>query len=424
MSSLTDVPETNPAIFAGVNTRVACLLRAVLAKERKIVGLISGTSMDGLDIALCAIRGAGPQTVLRLLHYETQPWPPTARRLMRILAAREQVPWRRLAALHARLGAWQADMLRRCLIRWREPLSGIHCLAAHGQTMHHAPYSWRDHNGVRHASLQLGDGDHLAQGTGILTLSDFRQKELACGGQGAPLAPYAEALLFAADTPRILLNLGGIANYTWLPPRGSQEAPQAGDSGPANCLIDEAVRICFPQHPYDFDHHGTLAAQGQVHAVWLRTLLTHPYFSQQGAQSTGTETFGRAFLQAQLPQAHSLGLSGEDILATLTHLSVESVAKALRSRLGRTLQGELHVSGGGSHNATLCRGLREALPELRWCAANALGVPADAKEAVLFAVLANETLCGKGFVPLVQGERTAYPGEAAHIGLGKLSFPC
>jgi anhydro-N-acetylmuramic acid kinase len=265
--------------------------------------------------------------------------------------------------------------------------------------------------------LQVGDADRLAVRTGILTLSDFRQKEIAGGGQGAPLAPYGDAVLFSAPgRSRILLNIGGIANFTWLPPNDPAGRWISSDTGPGNTLIDRVVRLHFPELTEGYDRDGARAAQGKVDPRALAQAKAHPYFARPFPKSTGPEDFGPEFfstLEAAVPgheREHALGL-----LALVTRLGAETIAGAIRA-IVRPLQGaELFASGGGAHNRTLMRWLAELLPEVTLRDTGTLGVPPDAKEAVLFAVLANETLAGEGFL--------ARDGSGHKITFGKISLP-
>jgi anhydro-N-acetylmuramic acid kinase len=285
----------------------------------------------------------------------------------------------------------------------------VDALASHGQTVFHTP--------AARATLQLADGDHLAVLTGLLTLSDFRQKELAGGGEGAPLAPYAEALLYRAERPRVLLNIGGIANFTWLPPRGDSAAPISGDTGPGNTLIDRAIRRNWPGRRDDFDRDGAAAADGRVSGALLEALKAHPYFARPCPKSTGPEEFGANYLETAIAAAEARHgpLSAVDVVATLTQLTAQTVSECLRREI-RPLSGtELIVSGGGRHNVSLVRRLAALLPELRIEDSAVLGVVPDAKEALLFAVLANETLAGPGFL--------ARDGSGRRLSFGKVSFP-
>jgi len=415
----TQRARTRPA--PPLPARIARLVRLAALPERRVLGLMSGTSLDGLDLALCVLSGQGRGTALRLERFRTLPYRPAERERLRALVSQPSVPLAELTVLHAWLAARHAEMVRASLAAWGVAAEQVHLLASHGQTVYHAPGAWMEQGATRHATLQLGDGDQLAVRTGLLTVSDFRQKEIAAGGQGAPLAPYAEALLFSGPRPRILLNLGGIANFTWLPAAGDSAPLLTGDTGPANCLIDRAVRRGFPRHPDGFDRDGRIAASGRVHAELLGELKRDTYYLRPCPKSTGPEAFGDAYLEAVWQRASALRVTPEDVVATLTRLTIETVAETLRRERPDLRRSELYVSGGGRHNKVLTRGLREALSGTTWRRAESLGVPPDAKEAVLFAVLAHESLFGEGFAAIAPG--LTAPQDGRRFGFGKLSWP-
>ncbi len=399
--------------------RWARLMAAAGRPERRIVGLMSGTSLDGLDIALCRIAGHGPATAVTVEHWRTTPYSPAQRERLREVVSVDLVSLAALTRLHGWLADVHGRMVLDALQGWGVEPAQVDCVASHGQTVFHAPGAEvpaPDDPAAHHATLQIGDGDRLAVVTGLPTVSDFRQKELAGGGQGAPLAPYVDALLFGGvPQARVLLNLGGIANITWLPGSTSQAAPIAGDTGPANTLIDWAVRRHFPQAP-GFDPEGRLAGEGRVHEGLLAALAAHAFFAKPLPKSTGPELFSPQLVEQALAQVGAAGLSGHDLVATLTRLTVDTVAQAIRQVVPHPAGLELLVSGGGLHNRVLRDGLEQALPGVRWRDLAESGIPPDAKEAVLFAVLANEALAGAGFaVPFGSGGQ--------RMGLGKVSLP-
>ncbi|MBI3993822.1 MAG: anhydro-N-acetylmuramic acid kinase [Candidatus Lambdaproteobacteria bacterium] len=415
-SSAPPVPQALPR-------RIARLAAMAAAARRRILGLMSGTSLDGLDLALCDVTGHGRATRVQVLAHDTRPYDAAQRARLRALASQEQVALAELTLAHAWLAELHAQAVLEALARWGVDVAGVDCIASHGQTVYHAP---RGPHGLR-ATLQIGDGDRLARRTGLPVVSDFRQKELAAGGEGAPLAPYADALLFG-DTaiPRLLLNLGGIANFTWLSAGRGTARVRYGDTGPANTLLDRVVRERLPRHAEGYDRDGALAARGRTHAGLLAALKAHAYFRQPCPKSTGPETFGADYLRAAQAAAGADHVSPADLLATLVRLTAETVADTLRAELPVTPGAEVLASGGGTHNRTLLAALRETLepvlPAARWRDLAEFGVPGDAKEAVLFAVLANETLAGEGFdVPLGGDPRAV--GAGAGVSFGKLSFP-
>ena len=381
---------------------------------------MSGTSLDGLDVALCRLSGHGPGTQLALEHFATVPYDDDTKSRIRKVFAQEQVSLETLTLLNPWLGNLHAATVLACLREWGIRPADVDLVASHGQTVYHAPqHQHQRPDFPLNATLQLGDGDHVAVGTGIITLSDFRQKHLAAGGEGAPLAAYGDFLLLSSpDEERLLLNLGGIANFTYLP-RAGGDARMAfsTDTGPGNTLLDATVRTHHPAMPYDED--GRLALAGRVHAGLLTALLDHPFFGAALPKTTGPELFGPAYLAGAQQHSGTERLGLEDTLATLAELSAVGVARAVQAAFeGRPAPAAVYTSGGGAHNPALLAALARHLPgATRFALTDALGVPGDAKEAILFAVLANEAVAGQ---PVAIGAgRQRVPA----VGLGKVSFP-
>jgi anhydro-N-acetylmuramic acid kinase len=285
--------------------------------------------------------------------------------------------------------------------------------------VYHAPAHQHQHPDFPglNATLQLGDADHLAVRTGIITLSDFRQKHVAAGGEGAPLATYGDYLLLSSPhEERLLLNLGGIANFTYLP-RADQDARTAfsTDTGPGNTLLDAVVRQHRPALRFDVD--GELAAAGQVQPALVAELLAHPFFQAALPKTTGPELFNDAYLQAAQARAHLPRLPLEDLLATLAEFSAAGIARAVQAAFGPAPQLAVYASGGGAHNPVLMAALQRHLPACRFASTDQLGVPPDAKEAILFAVLANEAVVGQ---PISLGSSRQ---QVPAVRMGKISLP-
>ena len=386
-----------------MNESMAQLLRIAQKPARRIVGLMSGTSLDGLDVALCECIGSGPNLRLKLENFTTVPYSKELRERLRAIS-QPTVSLEELTVLNAELARTHAGMVLQCLREWEVLPSAVDALASHGQTIWHSPRHQRPGSSyAHHATLQIGDADHLAMLTEIITLSDFRQKHIAAGYEGAPLAGIADTLLFQkAGENRLLLNLGGIANFALLPADGSPA--RSTDTGPANTLLDYVVRQHYPGRSYD--ENGTLASQGQLNPALLAELLGHEFFGAPLPKTTGPELFSPAYLEAAQQRTNTTTLAAPDLLATLIELSARGVAIAAKEWLGPGPQCSVYVSGGGAHNATLLAALRHQLPAASLHTTNELGVSADAKEAVLFAVLANETLAGN-----------------PSLSLGKISLP-
>lgn len=368
---------------------------------RRVIGLMSGTSLDGLDVALCRCEGHGASLKVTLEHFATVPYTAEEQLHLRSIS-QPQVDLMALTIAHAAVARRHAAAVLACLRQWAVLPQDIDLLASHGQTIWHAPrHLHQREDFAHHATLQIGDGDHLAALTGIITVADFRQKHVAHGFEGAPLAGFADSLLFSSATEnRVLLNLGGIGNFTYLPAVAAPGPALTTDTGSGNTLLDAVTRRHFPGLAYDAG--GALAASGTCHAGLLGELLAHPFFSAPLPKTTGPELFSTDYLLAAQRQTRTVELSPEDLLATLVELSATGVALALRQVLPPEglAQASVYVSGGGSHNAALMGALQRLLRGLGFASIDALGIPADAKEAVLFAVLANETVAGHPAISL------------------------
>jgi len=402
-----------------MNPHLARLCDIAQQPSRRIIGLMSGTSLDGLDVALCRLHGQGIATRLELEQFATVPYTEEVRHRVRQVFARGHVSLEYVTLLHAWLGRLHADMVLACLRQWQIASTEIDLIASHGQTVYHAPahqHQQPDFPGLN-ATLQLGDADHLAVATGIITLSDFRQKHIAAGGEGAPLAAYGDYLLLSsAIEERLLLNLGGIANFTYLPRTGADTARAfSTDTGPGNTLLDAAIQAHHPTLSYDAD--GRLATAGQVHHDLLDDLLRASFFDAPLPKTTGPELFSPAYVQAARHRTGTQNLRLEDLLATLVEFSALGVARAARLAFGPQPALAVYVSGGGAHNPTLMAALQRQLPACSFATTAALGIVPDAKEAILFAVLANEAVAGQ---PVSIGAgRQRVPA----VSMGKISLP-
>lgn len=412
------------------------------------IGLMSGTALDGLDIALCQLEGYAYEQKVTLLEFTSIAYPSQWRRRLEALCFQATLDALELTLVHTEFGFYMGEQVKQALERWGVPRASVDFIASHGQTLYHAPRSW--HRQERpHATLQIGDGDALASASGMLTVSDFRTAFTAIGHEGAPLVPFVEELLFRSPTAsRVLLNIGGIANITYLPPRQAGGHWQATDTGPGNTLINRLVQTYWPDRL--FDEGGAIAASESPHQAWLEALLQDPWFNLPLPRSTGPEYFNLEWMQSCLPMGVALP-SPEVQIATATALTAHTIAKAIRSYLqdpqvggiGMPAKGaystresntefsasrepissaltsreplSVYLSGGGVHNATLLRGMEGVLPEVRWCRLEELGWAADAKEALAFAVLAHESLFGDGVE--VAGKRV-YPGKISRPSAG------
>ena len=372
------------------------------------IGLMSGTSLDGVDCALVDIDGVDESTSVRLVAFATYEMPaPIGERIMEACRAGGGTT-RLLCSLNVELGHLFSDAVGRMCRDQSIDASSLGFVATHGQTVWHEPDASRDlGDGKRyHAStLQLGEPAIIAFDHNVRVVSNFRPMDMAAGGQGAPLVPFSEVVLYGSATKnRVLLNVGGIGNVTALPRGRSSRNVFAFDTGPGNMMVDEACRRLFG---VPFDEGGAIAARGQVDGAMLDDLLSEPYFACEPPKSTGRELFGAAAVGRVL-EAHP-DVAAEDVVAIFTELTARSIADACRDFVKPRLDGgldELIVGGGGAHNATLVGRLSALMPGTRVLTQEDLGFSSDAKEAVAFAILGNQTIHGRpSNVPSATGAR-------------------
>ncbi len=405
--------------------------------SRRIIGLMSGTSMDGLDVALCKITGHGGATKVELLNFETVDYTDDIKTEIRKVFAKKTIDFQHLTLLNEWIGRLHGDMVRSCLTKWGLNTEGVDLVASHGQTVFHAPKILHGIEKFPNATLQIGDGDHIAVTTGIITVSDFRQKHVAAGGEGAPLAVYGDYFIFSnPEENRIMLNMGGIANFTYLPASLDASEVFVTDTGTGNTLLDAFIRRFFPEKAYDKD--AEIACQGRVLLDLLVILKSDDFFKKPFPKTTGPELFSMEYVENAVENTPSvsklfLALKSKtkrpsdqqiaDLLATLTRFSAETIAEAIRNVfVGKKFSDEkvnqfkIYMSGGGMHNPLLVKWLKELLPEIEFRRTNDLGINGDAKEAVLFAILANECVAGN---PINFGNREGVPS----VSMGKISFP-
>ena len=401
-----------------MNKNLKNLYQIAQKPSRKIIGLMSGTSMDGLDVALCEISGAEESTKVKLLNFDTVDYSEEIKTEIRKVFAKQTIDFQHLALLNEWIGVLHADMILACLKRWNIATDEVDLVASHGQTVMHAPKILHQQEKFPNATLQIGDGDHIAVKTGIITLSDFRQKHLAAGGEGAPLAVYGDYFIFGKKGEnRIMLNMGGIANFTYLPTTMNPEEVFVTDTGTGNTLIDAFIRHYFPEKAYDKD--AEIARQGAVNQLLLDELKSDNFFKTAFPKTTGPELFSIEYVKKAQAKSNTEHISVNDLLATLTRFSAETIAEAVNFAINNTSYNikdfNVYMSGGGMHNPLLVSWLKELLP-CNFLKTNDLGISGDAKEAVLFAILANETVSGgeSDF-----GSRRGIPS----VSMGKISFP-
>ena len=380
-------------------------LAELAAKERRrVVGLMSGTSADGIDAVLVDLWGCGESTRYEVLSFNTTPLSSDLRREVFALFG-EDASLDALCRVNFALGEAFATAALAAGEQAKLDPESIDLIGSHGQTVRHLPASG--------ATLQIGEPAVIAARTGAVTIADFRAADMAVGGEGAPLVPLVDHLLFGhRHEGRLLLNIGGIANITALPANADTSAVRAFDLGPGNMLIDAAVAHCTEGREH-FDRGGMRASWGRVDEALLTELMRTSFLQREPPKSTGREEFGEPFLAEILRRGT---WKDDDLIATLTAFTVQSIAEGIR----RFCPGEfakLWVGGGGVHNPRIMTGLRHELPDIAVQSLAELGVDPDAREALSFAVLANETLMGRpGNIPAVT--RAQRP-----VVLGKIALP-
>lgn len=362
-------------------------------EERLVAGLMSGTSGDGIDVALVRLRGQGSASEIQILASDTLKFSPSVRQ--RILAAQgaEGAAAREIVLLSSYLGELYAHAVNHLCRKAGVGVQELDLIGCHGQTLYHHPRPEKFPGFSVTGSLQIGNPAILAERTGVTVVSDFRSRDMAAGGQGAPLAPYLDYILFNHRARgRIVLNIGGLANLTAIPADSPPEAVVAFDTGPGNSLVDLAVAH-FTQGKNAFDQDGAWARAGNCSTPLLERLLVHPYFKLPPPKSLDREEFGRPFLTKVLEWAGPVAPA--DLVATLTQFTVRTVAAGILEHV--TQQGryeEIILGGGGAQNPVIVEGLKAAFPRMSVVSGDEYNMPARAKEAVLVAFLANETMGG------------------------------
>ena len=360
--------------------------------NRLVVGLMSGTSMDGIDAALLEIWGSGKSARFRPLAFATLAYPGKVRETLWEVC---QGPTLRsdatkISALNSKLGELFARAALQVTRRARRSINKVDLIGSHGQTVYHNP------KGVDASTLQLGEPAIIAERTGVTTVADFRPADLAAGGEGAPLTPYVHYLLFRdRKKSRAVHNLGGISNLTYIPAGGGLNDVVAFDTGPGNMVLDGICRW-ITKGGKRVDLNGSMARQGRVHEGLLEELLRHPYFHQRPPKSTGREAFGEPYVSSLCRRSRSRRIAPLDLLATATALTSRSIASSFRKfilpHFGKV--DEIYFTGGGRKNRTLMGMLKKGLDFSRVGLVEELGFDGDALEAQAFAILANEAVAG------------------------------
>lgn len=384
----------------------------------RVLGLMSGTSADGIDVALAEVSGAPPRVRARLLQHTAVKFPAAVRAEVLRVAEQRAITAGELSQLNFRLGGLFADAAIAACKRFRVALASVDLIGSHGQTIFHQGVAVPCLGARVASTLQIGEGAVIAARTGVNTVVDFRPADMAMGGQGAPLVPYADYLLYGhAKVGRVSLNLGGIANVTVIPAGVGRERVFAFDTGPANMLIDALVAH-FTRGRKRFDENARMAQRGRAIPALLDELMRDPYLREAPPKSTGREYYGAAYVKKVLALGRKFRARPEDLVRCATVFTALSVVDALnRFVVKKARVAQLIVSGGGARNPLIMGQLAALLPGMEVVPSARMGVPEDAKEAFAFALLAYETVHQRA------GNVASATGAHGPAVLGKICYP-
>ena len=362
-----------------------------LSKKNKmrVAGLMSGTSADGVDVAVIDIT----EKNITLLAFETFPYPAALKKTVFELFQSNKSGVADICHFNFVLGETFAEAVIKLCKKYKIALSSIDLIGSHGQTIYHQPKGRRFGKRIIPSTLQIGEAAVIAERTGITTVSDFRPRDMAASGQGAPLVPFADYVLFKSTTlSRAVQNIGGIANVTYLPKNCEPKNIIAFDTGPGNMVIDRLMQL-ISKGRQKYDRGGKTAARGTVNKAMLNELMKHPFFKLSPPKSTGREQFGWDYCDKLYKKTFKKHLSKEDILATATAFTAQSIADSYK-RFLPAIPDEVILCGGGSHNKTLIKMLKQNLSKAIIRTSDEFGISSDAKEAISFAILAYNTIKG------------------------------
>ena len=378
-------------------SRLERLMHVATKYSRRIIGLMSGTSLDAIDVAMVKIEKHGVTAKVKLEHFREYPYPPKIRAVVRELFDPKRARIDDICRYDFILGEVFAEAVLRILKETRIKAATVDLIASAGQTIWHDPelsivnpdVDWIDHPLSTRSTFAIGQSAVIAERTGIITVGDLRVRDVAAGGQGAPLVPYFDwVLLRHKSRGRCIQNIGGIGNVTYIPPSGNWDDVFAFDTGPGNMIIDELAWIATNgRQTYDVD--GALAAAGNVRELLLEYWMADPYFTKAPPKTTGRELFGAQF--ARRIMAESPGIDIHDLIATATALTAESIARSYRDFVQP--RGPIHevmLAGGGAKNPTLVKMIQERMPKTKVLIYKA----SEAKEAMAMAMIANDSVVG------------------------------
>lgn len=394
------------------------LAELIRKPSRLIIGLMSGTSLDGVDAAIVRVAGCGLDTKAELVAFTTVPYDDRLREKLKELCSVEHSDVALVCGMNFYIAEVLADAAKQVVSEAGLTMADIDLISSHGQTVWHIPVADERDWALVRSTLQIGDLSVIAKRTGKPVVGDYRTADMAVGGQGAPLVPYADFILFRDEAVgRIAQNIGGIGNCTAIPASALPEQVVAFDTGPGNMLIDQAVHT-LSGGARSYDEGGEWASQGTSDGAIVAEMMRHPYFAMKPPKTTGRELFGKAYAERWMERMKATGLTDADIVATFTAFTAQTIADSYRRFvLPEAPAQQVIVSGGGAHNRTLLAMLRSLLPEMTVTTSDAMGISSDAKEAVAFAVFANNFLFG------VPNNLPSATGAPVPTIMGKLALP-
>jgi len=362
--------------------------------EKLALGLMSGTSADGVSTVIVKLKGNWTETKFKIIHYRTKKYPEKIRKEIFKIFQPETGKVDNICMMNFVLGEIFAEAALETIDEAGLKRTEIDFIASHGQTIHHMPKMKKIYTYMARSTLQIGEPSIIAERTGILTIADFRPRDIAAGGEGAPISAYADYILFRSKTKsRAVQNIGGIANVTYIPRNSKPEGIIAFDTGPGNMMIDGIIEY-LTRGKMTFDENGKIAARGKVNCKLLEYLMEHPYLKRKPPKTTGRREFGRKYIIKVVKRAEKMNLNLEDILATITKYTAKTIAESYRRYLPE-IPDETIIGGGGSHNKTLMKMLEEEIgDETRIFRHEDFGIPAQAKEPLILTILANEAIHG------------------------------
>lgn len=368
------------------------LIKLINKPEKYVIGLMSGTSMDGIDAALVKIKNSGLATSIDLLNFKTFPYPDQLRDELLVICQPGQGTVDKICQLNFILGEYFADAALEICKLSNFDISQVDLIGSHGQTIHHLPDKKVLFGKTTGSTMQIAEPAIIASRTGCITVANFRYADIADGGQGAPLIPFFDYLIFKSqDLNRIILNIGGIANITVLEKGCTINSVQAYDTGPGNMVINALMKKNYNK---EHDENGAVALSGKISEELLSNLLQHSFFHKSIPKSTGREEFGNQFVERVLGLGNNLKLTSDDVVATVTELTARSIVESLNfSLLSVEEVDEIIISGGGVHNCAIMKSLSQCFFNSKILRTEHFKINGDAKEAICFAVLANETIC-------------------------------